>query len=97
MRKKSKPRGTPIGTTGEHSSEAWTIVDVPSLHGMVKVSICGDLGDLSPMFYSGIHQMVQSLIRKDWDCGTVSITLSRQEDGIPEAYILVTHLDTTAT
>lgn len=77
--------------------EPWEIMDVPSLRGMVKVSICGGQDIHSLTFYSAIHQMVQSLTQKGWECGTVSITLSKADDGTLQAYTLVTRSDMTAT
>ena len=97
MRKKSRRPDNQTGTIYGQSKGAWTIVDVPSLHGMVRVSICGDPEDHSLMFYSGIQQILQSLILKGWDSGIVSISLLKEDDGTPTAFTLVTRSDTTAT
>jgi hypothetical protein len=83
--------------TRSTNDEKLTVLNVPSLHGMVKVSISGEMDDHSLTFYSAIAQMVPSLIRKDWDCGTVSIKLSLPEGDTLLAFMSVMRLDTTAT
>jgi hypothetical protein len=85
------------GKIGGISDERLTTVIAPSLHGTAKVSISGDLVVPSPTFYSAIALISQSLVSRDWDSGTVSITLSMRDDVTRELYTWGMRLDMTAT
>lgn len=87
----------PSSETGSTNDVKEVTFNVPSLHGMVKVLISPDQVDPNPMFFSGIAQILPSLVPKDWDSGTVSITLSMPDGDTLQVFMSVLRLGTTAT